>query len=285
MLMLLIQIIGAIATAFIALTLLKKDWRTKNEAIRKEAVLVTKIIVAVTAVSIVNLGISYFQSQIDINKLERDKKALEIANVNLSSDISKGVVKEPGPALSNKKRSLKNIVNSSIPASSSKQVPLFHFIMLSNRSLAGAIINKDNKPVYNLSIRITNYDDLLACRTSEKKTNLANSKCFVSNTSYNPIINKLNAKSTYYLKLPKFNAGAKNGRYVILLTFNKKNYYQQAVYSIQNAHKLNQALRILAYDGNAMVSNTVLKNNDYELKAINWNRGFPLPLNQPLKDF
>ena len=68
MLMLLLQIIGAIATAFIALTLLKKDWRTKNEAIRKEAVLVTKIIIAVTVVSVVNLGISYFQSQIDINK-------------------------------------------------------------------------------------------------------------------------------------------------------------------------------------------------------------------------
>jgi len=285
MLMLLIQIIGAIATAFIALTLLKKDWRTKNEAIRKEAVLVTKIIVAVTAVSVVNLGISYFQSQIDINKLEKDKKALEIANVNLSSDISKGAVKESGPVLSNKKRSLKSIVNSSIPANSSKQVPLFHFIMLSNGSLAGAIINKDNKPVYNLSIRITNYDDLLACRTGGKKTNLADSKCFISNTSYNPIINKLNAKSTYYLKLPKFNAGAKNGRYVILLTFNKKNYYQQAVYSIQRGHKLTQALRILAYDGNAMVSNIVVKNNDYELKAINWNRGFPLPLNQPSKNF
>lgn len=283
--MLLIQIIGAIATAFIALTLLKKDWRTKNEAIRKEAVLVTKIIVAVTAVSVVNLGISYFQSQIDINKLERDKKALEIANVNLSSDISKGVVKESGPALSNKKRSLKSIVNSSIPANSSKQVPLFHFIMLSNRSLAGAIINKDNKPVYNLSIRITNYDGLLSCRTNERKTNPTASKCFISNTSYNPVINKLNAKSTYYLKLPQFNTKGKNGRYVILLTFNKRNYYEQAVYSISHGNKVTQALRILAYDGNAMVSNIVVKNNDYELKAINWNRGFPLPLNQPSKNF
>jgi hypothetical protein len=285
MLMLLIQIIGAIATAFIALTLLKKDWRTKNEAIRKEAVLVTKIIIAVTAVSVVNLGISYFQSQIDINKLEKDKKALEIANVNLSSDISKGPVKQTAPALSIKKQSLKRVINGPYPVNGSKQAPLFHFVMLSNRSLAGAIINKDNKPVYNLSVRITNYDGLLSCRTKEQKANLTASRCFISNTSYNPIINKLNAKSIYYLKLPQFNTRANNGRYVITLTFNKRNYYEQAVYSISRGQKLVQALRILAYEGNAMVSNTVVKNSDYELKAVNWNRGFPLPLSQPLKNF
>ena len=285
MLMLLIQIIGAIATAFIALTLLKKDWRTKNEAIRKEAVLVTKIIVAVTAVSVVNLGISYFQSQIDINKLEKDKKALEIANVNLSSDISKGPLKLSASALPNKKKSLKKTVNSPYPANGSKQVPFFRFIMLSNRTLAGAIVNKDNKPVHNLSVRITNYDGLLNCRTIERKANPNASKCFISNTGYTPVINKLNAKSTYYLKLPQFNTRGNKGRYVILLTFNNRNYYEQAVYSISRGDKLVQALRILAYEGNAMVSNTVVKNSDYEAKMINWNRGFPLPLTQPLKNF
>ena len=100
MLMLLIQIIGAIGTAIIAIILLKKDWRTKNEAIRKESVLVTRIIFAVTIVSILNLAITSFQGQYEISKLEKDKRQLQVTNANLSFNISKIATAQPtaGPS-------------------------------------------------------------------------------------------------------------------------------------------------------------------------------------------
>ena len=103
MLTLLLQIIGAIATAVIAIILLKKDWRTKNEAIRKEAVLVTKIIFAVTIVSILNLAVTSFQSQYEISQLEKDKRQLQVTNANLSFNVSKGVTTQPSPDLSAKR--------------------------------------------------------------------------------------------------------------------------------------------------------------------------------------
>ena len=102
MLMLLIQIIGAIGTAIIAIILLKKDWRTKNEAIRKEAVLVTRIVFAVTIVSILNLAVTSLQSQYEISQLQKDKKQLQVTNANLSFNISKIATAQPTSDFSSK---------------------------------------------------------------------------------------------------------------------------------------------------------------------------------------
>lgn len=323
MLMLLIQIIGAIGTAIIAIILLKKDWRTKNEAIRKESVLVTRIIFAVTIVSILNLAITSFQGQYEISKLEKDKRQLQVTNANLSFNISKIATAQPTaapPAESDipKKRVLATnneakdhpAVISDIPkkrvavtkksekrlesakkvknyiAANSKKntpvntarelsnepddVPLFHFIGTGGRVLSGVLVSKSSRPIYNLSVKLTNYDDLMDCR------------CFVGNTS-SVTIGALNSQSTYLFKLPQFNRRAQIGRYLITLRYNDKLYYEEAIYSFNDRHNFSQALRIKQYEGSSLVNNTVMRGSSYQLKSINWNRGFPLSLDEQAK--
>jgi hypothetical protein len=286
MLILLIQVIGAILTAFISLLLLKKDTRTTTEAIRKEALLVNRIIIAVTAVSILNLGISYYLSQNEKAQLVKDKKELKEDNADLMLQLSKNNT-EQSKLITYQKQSARQLTlaanNLQHLINGSKEVPLFHFIMLSNKTLLGTVLNKDYKPVYNLSVRITNYDNLLQCKT--KKAGVFDMKCFVTNTAYNPLITSLGAKNLYYLKLPKFNKKAQWGRYIITLTFNKKSYYEEAVYSNSQKHGLSQALRVIEYDDNAIIHKTIIKSNDYKLKYINWDKAFPLPLNLQLKKF
>ncbi|MDB5143030.1 MAG: hypothetical protein JWQ66_1743 [Mucilaginibacter sp.] len=287
MLILLIQIIGAILTAFIAVTLLKKDWRTKNEAIRKEALLVTTIIVAITIVSVLNLAISFFQSQGTINQLENDKKELKIANANLSLEISKDAIKQSKLILYYQKESTRQIKlatnNIQHLINSSKEVPLFRFTMLSNKSIGGSIVNKDNKPVYNLSVKITNYDNLLKCKSRKAGTLVVDMKCFINNTIFNPAIASLDAESSYHLQLPQLNNKAKWGRYFVILTLNKRHYYEEAVYTLSKKHGLLQALRVIEYDNNTVIHKSQIKNKDYKLEYINWDKAFPLPLNLQLK--
>lgn len=286
MLILLIQVIGAILTAFISLLLLKKDTRTTTEAIRKEALLVNRIIIAVTAVSVLNLGISYYLSQTDKAQLVKDNKELKADNADLKFGLSKNTIaqsklityqKQSARQLTLAATNLQHLINGS------KTVPRFHFIVLSNKSLFGTIVNKDRKPAYNLSVKITNYDNLLKCKTG--KGRVFDLKCFVSNTIYNPMIASLGASSVYYLKLPKFNSKAAWGRYIITIAFNKKSYCEQAVYSISPKHGLSQALRIIEYEDNTIIHSTEIKNKDYRLKSVNWNKAFPLPLNLQLKKF
>lgn len=320
MLMLLIQIIGAIGTAIIAIILLKKDWRTKNEAIRKESVLVTRIIFAVTIVSILNLAITSFQGQYEISKLEKDKRQLQVTNANLSFNISKIATAQPtaGPSAESdvpKKRVLatnneaqdhpavisdipkKRIaatkksekhsesakkVKNNIAANSKKNtpvntarepsnepddVPLFHFIGTGGRVLSGVLVSKSSRPIYNLSVKVTNYDDLMDCR------------CFVGNTN-SVTIGALNSQSTYLFKLPQFNRRAQTGRYLITLRYNDRLYYEEAIYSFHDRRNFSQALRIKQYEGASMVNNTVMRGSSYQLKSINWNRGFPLSLDE-----
>jgi hypothetical protein len=285
MLILLIQVIGAILTAFISLLLLKKDTRTTTEAIRKEALLVNRIIIAVTAVSILNLGISYYISQIDKAQLIKDKKELKEDNTNLKFELSKNTV-EQSKLITYQKQSARQLTlaanNLQHLINGSKTVPLFHLIVLSNKSLLGTIVNKDHKPAYNLSAKITNYDNLLKCKT--RKANVFDLKCFVRNTIYNPMITSLGANSVYYLKLPKFNNKAIWGRYIITIVFNKKSYREEAVYSISKKG-LSQALRVTEYEDNIVIHTTEIKNKDYSLKNVNWNKAFPLPLNLQLKKF
>ena len=323
MLMLLIQIIGAIGTAIIAIILLKKDWRTKNEAIRKEAVLVTKIIFAVTIVSILNLAITSFQSQYEIGKLEKDNRQLQVTNANLSFNISKIVTAQPTTDLSAKgdlreapkriqatsdesqnrlaavsktgskkhvalpKKSEKHsepfkAVKNNIAANSKKNVPvniarepsnepddvpLFHFIGTGGRVLSGVLVSKSARPIYNLSVKVTNYDDLMDC------------KCFVGNTN-SVMIGALNSQSTYLFKLPQFNRRAQSGRYLITLRYNDKLYYEEAIYTFNGRRNFSQALRIKQYEGSSLVHNTVMRGSSYQLKSINWDRGFPLFLDE-----
>ena len=277
MLMLLMQIIGTIATAVIVVYLLKKDWRTKNEAIRKEAVLVTRIIMAVTAVSILNLGISYWQSQIDINRLEKDKRDLAMANANLSSGNTGITNSKTGLAALHPKKPV------SANNSESKKAPVFRFILLPNHTLAGTIINKDAKPVYNLSLKITNYDNLSGYGNRKVNYRTISTKNFVSNTIYSPTIASLHSGSVYYLKLPKFNKGAAWGRYVLYVSFNKKTYYEEAIYSYSRRKGLQQALRIIEYNNNSIIHKTAISSKEYQLKKVNWDGLFPLPINLPAK--
>ncbi|MBV8390767.1 MAG: hypothetical protein JO080_13265 [Mucilaginibacter sp.] len=327
MLMLLIQIIGVVATAIIAIILLKKDWRTKNEAIRKEAVLVTKIIFAITIVSVLNLAISHFQSQSDINKLEKDKRQLQVTNANLSFDISKSAPAEPVspdkkrhpkppstikpepqqhllPAkkgqpehlvtskpsqkkvpkkysLTENKDFKKRLIPVSIVkpvAAETKAIPLFHFINTGGKSLAGVLIYKNSKPVYNLSVSITNYDNLMNCKTTND--NAFDSKCFIKNTYSSPTIAALNAQSNYFIKLPQFKRRANSGRYVIMLRVNNRTYSEEAIYTFSTHNHFSQALRIKEYDDGVLVHAAVIKDDSHRLKSIDWKRRFPLSLNE-----
>lgn len=286
MFILLIQVLAAVLTAFIALLLLKKDNRTTTEAIRKEAFLVKKIIIAVTIFSILNLGASFYIAQFDKEQLEKDKKDLKADNAQLRLQLSKNNI-EQSQLVSYQKQSARQLTlaanNLQHIINGSKTAPLFRFILLSNKSLFGTIVNKDSKPVYNLSVRITNYDNLLKCKT--KKANSLDMKCYVTNTIYNPMIPTLGAKSIYYLKLPKFNKKEKWGRYIVTLTFNKKSYYEEAVYNISQKRGLLQTVRLIEYDDNEIIHKTVFNNKDYQLKYIDWNKAFPLPLNLQLKKF
>lgn len=330
MLMLLIQIIGAIATAIIAIILLKKDWRTKNEAIRKEAVLVTKIIFAVTVVSILNLVVTSFQGQYEISQLEKDKKQLQVTNANLSFNISKIATAQPVPnisaardlpvkkdapeqvvkpndeaqdhltvvsriepkkhmsatikktekhsapantasnniALKNKKPTPVSIVR--IPSNEPDDVPLFHFIGTGGRILSGVLVSKSDRPIYNLSVKVTNYDDLMDCN------------CFVGNTN-SVTIGALNSQSTYLFKLPEFNRRAQSGRYLITLRYNDKLYYEEAVYTFSDRRSFSQALRIKQYEGSSLVHTTVMRGSNYQSRLINWDRIFPLSLDEQAK--
>ena len=286
MLTLLIQVIGAILTAFIALLLLKKDPRTATEAIKKEASLVKNIVIAVTVVSVINLSISHYIAQSERAQLENDRKALKADNADLRSQISRSNL-EQAKLITYQKQSARQLTqaanNLQHLISSSNQVPLFYFMLLRSKTLIGTIVNKDNKPVYNLSIRITNYDNLLRCKTEKK--GVIDMKCFVTNTSYNPLIATLTAESTYYLKLPKVNNKAKTGRFIINLTINKRSYYEQAVYSISKKNVLSQAIRLIEYNDNTIIHKTVINNKDYRLNYVNWTKAFPLPLNPQLKKF
>jgi len=328
MLMLLIQIIGAIGTAIIAIILLKKDWRTKNEAIRKEAVLVTKIIFAVTVVSILNLVVTSIQGQYEITQLEKDKKQLQVTNANLSFNISKIATAQPTadqPIRKNTpenkeapkqvvtanddeqdhiavvtkiepKKSLPEIKRAekrSIPARFAKNnitankkatpvsvvreptnepddVPLFHFIGTGGRVLSGVLVSNSPRTIYNLSVKVTNYDDLLDC------------KCFVGNTN-GVTIGALNNQSTFLFKLPEFNRRAQSGRYLITIRYNDKLYYEEAIYNFVDNRKFTQALRIKQYEGSSLVHNTIMRGSRYQLKSINWDRGFPLSLDEQAK--
>lgn len=329
MLMLLIQIIGAVAIAIIAIILLKKDWRTKNEAIRKEAVLVTRIIFAVTIVSILNLAVTFFQSQYEIGKLEKDKRQLQVTNANLSFNISKIATAQPTSDLSAKgdvtrqnqapkhvlatndesqdhlavvskivpkkheaitkkteRRSAPvNTVKNDIAANNKKKpsvsivrepsnepddVPLFHFIGTGGRVLSGVLVSKSARPIYNLSVKVTNYDDLMDC------------KCFVGNTT-SATIGALNSQSTFLFKLPEFNRRAQSGRYLITILYNDKLYYEEAMYNFTDRRSFTQALRIKQYEGSSLVHNTVMRGPRYQLKSINWDRGFPLSLDEQAK--
>ncbi len=329
MLMLLIQIIGAIGTAIIAIILLKKDWRTKNEAIKKEAVLVTKIIFAVTIVSILNLAVTFFQSQNEISKLEKDKRQLQVTNANLSFNISKIVTARPAPdiaaekdvpdkkepqkqvlasndetqdhlmlvskiepkkhtsvikkpemrsepvktvknniAVNNKKTTPVNIAGES--SNEPDDVPLFHFIGTGGRILSGVLVSKSARPIYNLSVKVSNYDDLMDCN------------CFVGNTS-SVTIGALNSQSTYLFKLPEFNRRAQTGRYLVTLRYNDKLYYEEAMYTFTDRRDFSQALRIKQYEGSSLVHNTIMRGSSYQLKSINWDRSFPLSLDEQAK--
>jgi len=328
MLMLLIQIIGAIGTAIIAIILLKKDWRTKNEAIRKEAVLVTKIIFAVTVVSILNLVVTSIQGQYEITQLEKDKKQLQVTNANLSFNISKIATAQPTadqPIRKNTpenkeapkqvvtanddeqdhiavvtkiepKKSLPEIKRAekrSIPARFAKNnitankkatpvsvvreptnepddVPLFHFIGTGGRVLSGVLVSNSPRTIYNLSVKVTNYDDLLDC------------KCFVGNTN-GVTIGALNNQSTFLFKLPEFSRRAQSGRYLITIRYNDKLYYEEAIYNFVDNRKFTQALRIKQYEGSSLVHNTIMRGSRYQLKSINWDRGFPLSLDEQAK--
>ena len=309
MLMLLIQIIGTIATALIAVILLQKDWRTKNETIRKEAVLVTKIIYAISVVSILNLVILYFQSQSDISKLEKDKRQLQVTNANLSFNVSKAPGAPPDDAISyqndpsapamnaqaknsvaavNKAEPKKPVrlrkepqkhalrVNKIKSVALSKprnirdepdQVPLFHFVSTGRRVLTGVLINRQDKPIYNLLVWVTNYDDLLDCR------------CFAGNTN-SATISTLNQLGSYSFKLPKFKRHAQRGRYLVALRFKNKVYYQQAVYAFDGHVHFSQALRVKQYEGSLLVNSTVIRGANYRLNYVNWNRDFPLSLDE-----
>jgi heme/copper-type cytochrome/quinol oxidase subunit 2 len=328
MLMLLIQIIGAIGTAIIAIILLKKDWRTKNEAIRKEAVLVTKIIFAVTIVSILNLAVTSFQSQYEISRLEKDRRQLQVTNANLSFNISKIATAQPGTDVSAKSdisekkeeqkpvlianddvqdhltvvskiepkkhitvtkkaekhsesvKTVKNDISANKrnppvntvrePSNEPDDVPLFHFIGTGGRILSGVLVSKSIRPIYNLSVKVTNYDDLMDC------------KCFVGNTN-SVTIGALNSQSTYLFKLPEFNRRSQSGRYLITIRFNDKLYYEEAMYTFTDRRKFSQALRIKQYEGSSLVHNTVMRGSSYQLKSINWDRGFPLSLDEQAK--
>ena len=319
MLMLLIQIIGAIGTAIIAIILLKKDWRTKNEAIRKEAVLVTKIIFAVTIVSILNLAVI---------KLEKDKRQLQVTNANLSFNISKIATAQPTADFSDKSNAsekkekpkqlvktnddeqdhiavvtkiepkkrlqeIKKAERSSTPVKFAKNniainkkanpvtvvressnepddVPLFHFIGTGGRVLSGVLVSNSPRTIYNLSVKVTNYDDLIDC------------KCFVGNTT-SVTIGALNNQSTFLFKLPEFNRRSQSGRYLITIRYNDKLYYEEAIYNFEDSRKFTQALRIKQYEGSSLVNNTVMRGSRYQLKSINWNRGFPLSLDEQAK--
>jgi hypothetical protein len=328
MLMLLIQIIGAIGTAIIAIILLKKDWRTKNEAIRKEAVLVTKIIFAVTIVSILNLAVTSIQSQYEISQLEKDKKQLQVTNANLSFNISKIATSQPAPNPSAQrdepvKRETKkqvlaandeaqdhltvvtkiepkkhlpvtqksekhsapvNTVKNNIannkknppvtiakePSNEPDDVPLFHFIGTGGRVLSGVLVSKSSRPIYNLSVKVTNYDDLMDCN------------CFVGNTN-SVTIGALNNQSTYLFKLPEFNRRNQTGRYLVTIRFNDKLYYEEAMYVFTDRHNFTQALRIKQYEGSSLVHNTVMRGSSYKSRSVNWDRMFPLSLDEQAK--
>jgi hypothetical protein len=311
MLMLLIQIIGTIATAIIAIILLQKDWRTKNEATRKETALVTKVIYAVTFVSILNLAIAYFQSQSDISKLEKDKRQLQITNANLSFDVSKNTSVPSDHNISYKKEPdgrpmtmNEDLQNSSMAVSKvepenhttpnkkpgkravqvnqvktipvnkirslwddSDEVPLFHFVGTGRRMLSGVLINKENKPIYNLPIKVVNYDEMRDCR------------CFTGNTN-SATIGILNTQSTYFLKLPQFKRRAQSGKYLITLRFKNRVYYEEAMYIYTGHRRFSQALRVKQYDGSLLIHNTIIRGPGYQLKNVNWDRSFPLSLDE-----
>ena len=107
-------------------------------------------------------------------------------------------------------------------------------------------------------------------------------KCFVGNTN-SATIGALNNQSTFLFKLPEFNRRAQSGRYLITIRYNDKLYYEEAIYNFEDNRKFSQALRIKQYEGSSLVHNTVMRGSRYQLKSINWDRGFPLSLDEQAK--
>jgi len=83
--------------------------------------------------------------------------------------------------------------------------------------------------------------------------------------------------------LPEFNRRSQSGRYLITIRFNDKLYYEEAMYTFTDRRNFSQALRIKQYEGSSLVHNTVMHGSNYQSRSVNWERVFPLSLDEQAK--
>jgi len=277
------QVLVTITAASVSLIAIKKDLRSKTIALQNEARTTKYIIYVLATVSLINIFVSSYQSHIDKSDLNRNIDSLKVENNKLRRDLGNKLVQQIDRTITNQNVSTDKLIaaanNLKETVNGSLKVPLFYFVTIGDTILTGTIYNPDSKPVYNLSFKIINYDNVLDCN----KVNLLgypyfDLNCFTNNSVQLPPIISLNSLGRQYINLPKFNSKIKTGRFFIYVTLRNKPYVEEAIYSISKNGDMAQALRIIELKNDKLSSSLIIRDSFYQLKNVNWNKEFPLPL-------
>lgn len=293
-----IQILTTILTTIISLIALKKDERSRTEALKREVSFIKPILFIIAGISILNTGVSYYTAKNDkhisdsanvaLNKNLDTSRAyiLKISkqNTDLREALSYSLISQSKLITTSQQKSATELNAAAqklrIILNGSSKPPLFSFVGEEEDHLLGLIQNLDSLPVYGFSARIINMKSLELCaiqRTKGSKKLSITAECFNGTNVWIDKPTELQSGSQLAEQLPKKKITG-SGRYLVKINIKNKSFYEEAIYKFING-KIQQSTKIIKLN---MVEHGIVKSwiaqivpGSTLLKGVDWQKEFP----------
>ena len=293
--LLILQCVVIFITAYISVNSLKKDLRSRTQKTKAEALNNKYAIIGITIVSITISIVTYNVSEKDKVKLNSDLKLLkdyeqEIRHQNvilsrkndtLRDALNINSIVTSKLITSSQEKSAKQLIGAAKKLKSiitgSNVVPKFQLSNLSDSTVIATLDNLENTSIYNLSVSVINFENILKCDTTtleKQKYFYLDFDCYYSNTIEFGLIHTIGAKSGLVIELPKYDIKKQSGKFLTSIVFNSKIYDEELVFKVKKG-LIYQSLRIVEY-----VDKKINKIYNVPLKGrnplyVNWNNEFP----------
>ena len=295
---LIIQILTTILTTIISLIALRKDERSRTEALKKEVSFIKPILFIVAGISILNTGVSYYTAKqnkhvtdsVNValnNNLDTSRSyILKISkqNTDLRKALTDNSLAQSRLIIASQQKSANQLANAASNLSSSingiDQPPIFSFILNSQFKPIGILRNIYSEPIFNFTCTVSNFLNIQECPIMfviKNKSNMISQNCYILNTTYLGLSPVMAISASRGVDLPNYNSVEK-GKYLVIINLKNKTFAEEAIYEFRKG-VFWQSTRIveLTNDLKSIIKKTVY-NSEFginQLKKVSWDEEFP----------
>lgn len=224
----------------------------------------------------------------DTTKLNHTNKLLMDTRDTLSSKLSNTTIDLAGKITKSGKNLLDSLNELNNQITGGQSFVFFEWEIDGRKHYHGIVVNKFRYRVEMISMQVTDYDKLIACKHENSfDVYKIDKSCWKKNTTFFPDTASsplpievsplgLSLEDFYMPKVVGFH------RYEISFTLKNRSYIEQFIYYLTPDFKIAQACRLIEPNGKTYKTFYLEKSHDESFNKIKWDDYFPIPYNNRL---